>query len=248
MKFEVWAQTDVGLKRDINQDAILVDHDLRLYIVADGMGGHKGGEVASAMAVEVVQDMVRRRLDEVKVSPRKVLAEAYREASLRIFQKSSFENPELMGMGTTMVLLWGYRDRIYIGNVGDSRAYLYRAPNLLWQVTEDHSLINEQVKAGVISEEEAPHVVGRNVITRSVGFEKDVNVDVLERDPSTDDLYVLCSDGLSGLVPNEKMAEILAKNLPGEAIGKLIKEAKSAGGDDNISVILVKVVQGKAGA
>lgn len=242
MKIEVWAQTDVGLKRDINQDAILVDHDLHLYIVADGMGGHRGGEVASAMAVEIVQDIVRRRASEVKIIPRRVLSEAYREASMRIFQKSSVERPELMGMGTTMVLLWAHKDRVFLANVGDSRAYLFRPPGQLWQLTEDHSLINEQVKAGVISEEEAPHVLGRNVITRSVGFEKEVVVDVLDRDPATDDIYLLCSDGLSGLIKNEKIVDILSKFPPPDAIGRLIKEAKVAGGDDNISVILIKVV------
>lgn len=247
MKFEVWAQTDVGLKRDINQDAILVDHDLQLYIVADGMGGHKGGEVASAMAVEAVQDTVRRHANDSKLNARRVLADAYREASLRIYQKSAYENPELLGMGTTMVLLWATKDRLYIGNVGDSRAYLFRIPNMLWQLTEDHSLINEQVKAGVISEEEAPHVVGRNVITRSVGFEKDVLADVLEREAVPDDLYLLCSDGLSGLVQTNKLVEILTKNRPTEAVSKLVKEAKAAGGDDNISVILIKVLEGKAG-
>ncbi len=118
MRFEVWAQTDVGLKRDINQDAILVDHDLNLYIVADGMGGHKGGEVASAMAVEAVREVIIKRSADTKVLPRKVLSEAYREASSRIHHKSTVESPELMGMGTTMVLMWSYRDRLYIGNVG----------------------------------------------------------------------------------------------------------------------------------
>src|ERR1700742_3089980 len=98
MKFEVWAQTDVGLKRDINQDAILVDNDLHLYIVADGMGGHKGGEVASALAVETVQEVVNKRRSDPKLSARKVLQEAYREASSRIHHKSTFESPELMGM------------------------------------------------------------------------------------------------------------------------------------------------------
>ena len=169
MKFEVWAQTDVGLKRDINQDAILVDHDLNLFIVADGMGGHKGGEVASALAVETVQDVVSKKVNEAKVAPRKVLSDAYREASSRIHHKSTYDSPDLMGMGTTMVLLWEHKGRIYVANVGDSRAYLFSPPSL-WQLTEDHSLINEQVRAGVISEEEAPHVIGRNVITRSVGF------------------------------------------------------------------------------
>lgn len=239
MRFEVWAQTDVGLKRDINQDAILVDHELNLFIVADGMGGHKGGEVASALAVETVQDAIKKRKNEPKLSPRKVLAEAYREASSRIHHKSTFESPELMGMGTTMVLFWEHRGRVYIGNVGDSRAYLFTGQRL-WQLTEDHSLINEQVRAGVISEEEAPHVVGRNVITRSVGFERDVMVDVLEREPQPGDLYLLCSDGLSGLVSPEKLADLIQHSSPEEAVAKCIKEAKAAGGDDNISVIIIR--------
>lgn len=239
MRFEVWAQTDVGLKRDINQDAILVDHDLNLFIVADGMGGHKGGEVASALAVETVQDVVQKRHSEPKLSPRKVLSEVYREASGRIHHKSTFEQPELMGMGTTMVLFWEHRGRVYIGNVGDSRAYLFLAPHL-WQLTEDHSLINEQVRAGVISEDEAPHVVGRNVITRSVGFERDVAVDVLEREPQPNELYLLCSDGLSGLVTPERLLEILMHTPVEEIVGKCIKEAKAAGGDDNISVIVIR--------
>lgn len=239
MQFEVYAQTDVGLKRDINQDAILVDHDLNLFIVADGMGGHKGGEVASALAVETVQEMIARRAADPKLSSRKILAEAYREASTRIHNKSTNESPELMGMGTTMVLFWEHRGRIYLGNVGDSRAYLYSKPHF-WQLTEDHSLINEQVRAGVISEEDAPHVVGRNVITRSVGFERDVIVDVLERDLVPGDTYLLCSDGLSGLVSSERIAALLTQNSPEETVAKCIKEAKSAGGDDNISVIVIR--------
>jgi serine/threonine protein phosphatase PrpC len=243
MRFEVWAQTDVGLKRDINQDAILADHDLNLYIVADGMGGHKGGEVASALAVETVQEVIAKRKFDPKLSPRKVLQEAYREASSRIHHKSTFESPDLMGMGTTMVLLWEHKGRLYIGNVGDSRAYMYRAPQL-WQLTEDHSLINEQVRAGVISEEEAPHVIGRNVITRSVGFEKDVVVDVLEREPQNGELYLLCSDGLCGMLTPEKLSAVVQGCNPEEIVAKCIKEAKVAGGDDNISVIVIRAKVG----
>src|SRR5690606_21890361 len=119
--------------------------------------------------------------------------DAYREASARIHHKSTHENPELMGMGTTMVGALAYRGKIYIANVGDSRAYMFK-DSLLWQLTEDHSLINEQVKAGAISEEDAPHVMGRNVITRSVGFERDVTVDTLERVVEKDEIYLLCSD------------------------------------------------------
>jgi protein phosphatase len=152
-----------------------------------------------------------------------------------------------MGMGTTMVLLWANAGKLYIANVGDSRAYLFQSLQQFWQLTEDHSLINEQVKAGVISEEEAPHVVGRNVITRSVGFEKDVLVDVLEREPAEGDAYLLCSDGLSALVQGKKIAEILGRYTPTEVMSRLIKAAKAAGGDDNISVILIKVSDTKAG-
>ncbi len=239
MRFEVWAQTDVGLKREINQDAILVDHDLNLFIVADGMGGHKGGEVASALAVETVQEAIGKRRAEVKATPRKVLQEAYREASGRIHHKSTYESPELMGMGTTMVLLWEFKKRVYVANVGDSRAYVFRQ-NHLWQMTEDHSLINEQVRAGVISEEDAPNVMGRNVITRSVGYERDVNVDVLEREPLPGDVYLLCSDGLCGLVTPQNLQTILRTTQPEDIVGRCIKEAKAAGGDDNISVIVIR--------
>lgn len=240
MKFEVWAQTDVGLRREINQDSILVDHILNLFVVADGMGGHKGGEVASAMAIEIVQDMVRERLSP-QISAGKVLESAYRQASSRIHFKSTNENPELMGMGTTLVGILGYQNKVFIANVGDSRAYLLRGSNM-WQLTEDHSLINEQVRAGVIAEEDAPHVMGRNVITRSVGFERDVNVDIFERPFEVGDSYLLCSDGLSGLVGDEKIIQIYTQCPESEFVSRCIIEAKKSGGDDNISVILVKAV------
>ena len=239
MKFDVAALTDVGLKREINQDSVLVNHDLGLFVVADGMGGHRGGEVASALAVETVQDFLRDRLNEFRQAPKKLLVEAYREASARIHSKSTNESPELMGMGTTMVLMMILQDKAYIANVGDSRAYLYRAPNL-WQMTEDHSLINEQIKAGVIMEEEAGHVLGRNVITRSVGFEREVIADLVERQIQPDDLFLLCSDGLSGLITNEKIAEVCKKGSLKEIAQKCVSEAKKAGGDDNVSVILIK--------
>lgn len=113
----------------------------------------------------------------------------------------------------------------------------------MWQLTEDHSLINEQARAGVISEE-APHVIGRNVITRSVGFERDVNVDVLEREPAKEELYLLCSDGLSALVSPEKMVELMTSTPTEEIVTKCVNAAKAAGGDDNISVIVIRVRSG----
>lgn len=240
MDFDVWAKTDVGLKREINQDSILVDKGLQLFIVADGMGGHKGGEVASAMAIETAQEIIKERIHLPRSSPRKIMNDAYREASARIHHKSTHENPELMGMGTTMVGALCLRNKIFLANVGDSRAYLFR-DSQIWQLTEDHSLINEQVKAGVISEEEAPHVMGRNVITRSVGFEREVIVDTLERVAEPGEIYLLCSDGLSGMIEDAEIAKILRETPIDQAVDRCIEAAKSAGGDDNVSVILLKV-------
>jgi len=208
--------------------------------VADGMGGHRGGEVASAMAVETMQEVVEEQLaNGSPVSPRDVLKHAYRESSRRIFQKSTRENPELMGMGTTMVAALGYENKVYLGNVGDSRAYLFKDNNL-WQVTEDHSLVNEQIRAGILDPNNPDSSVGRNVITRSVGFEEEVLVDIVEREVAPGEVFLLCSDGLCGLVSNERIAEICRKNQPQQIVTKCIEEAKKAGGDDNISVIIIK--------
>lgn len=238
MDFDVWGQTDVGLKRDNNQDSILVDKKLRLFVVADGMGGHRGGEVASALAVETMHEVFESELQEnAKINPRDLLRKAYKEASRRIYVKSTRENPELMGMGTTMVSAFAYNGKIYFGNVGDSRAYLYHVDNL-WQLTEDHSLINEQIRHGVVDPNNPEAFVGRNVITRSVGFEESVDVDITEREVADGEIFLLCSDGLCGLVSNEKISEILKKFTPADAVGKCIQEAKREGGDDNISVII----------
>jgi serine/threonine protein phosphatase PrpC len=242
MVFEVWGQTDVGLKREINQDTILVDKNLSLFVVADGMGGHKGGEVASSMAVETVQEVIEEQLfARGLVSPREIIKSSFREASKRIFIKSTRESPELMGMGTTMVMALGYKGKVYVANVGDSRAYLFKEGNL-WQVTEDHSLVNEQIRAGIIDPNNPEAQVGRNVITRSVGYEEEVAVDIVERDLVPGELFLLCSDGLCGLVSGEKIADICRNNGPQQIVEKCIDEAKKAGGDDNISVIVFKAV------
>ena len=178
MKIEAWGKTDIGLKRDSNQDSILVDKDLGLFIIADGMGGHKGGEVASAIAVETLYEIVNDQFQKGdSVSPSALLSQAYEEASARIYHTSSFERPELMGMGTTLVVGLIRDDVIYIANVGDSRAYLFR-DSQLWQITEDHSLVYEQKKAGFFKKDDFQIVAGKNVITRSVGFEKEIMADI----------------------------------------------------------------------
>lgn len=241
MIFDVWGQTDVGLKRDINQDSILVDTKHALFIVADGMGGHRGGEVASALAVETVHEIIEDQINKGQlVSPRDNIKKAYYEASRKIFLKSTHENPELMGMGTTMVLALGVGNKLYFGNVGDSRAYMYKDNNL-WQVTEDHSLVNEQIRAGILDPNSGGAMASRNVITRSVGFEENIVVDIIERDIFAGELFLLCSDGLSSLVSSEKIAEICRENSVQAIVQNCIEEAKRSGGDDNVSVIAFRV-------
>ncbi len=237
MNFEVWCKTDRGLRRDTNQDSYLINRELGLFIVADGMGGHTGGEVASSMAVTTVE--------EVMIAPefrndhaREAIVKAYSEASHRIFDKASSEYSDLSGMGTTMVMAHIRGKSLFIGNVGDSRCYLHRRPSL-WQVTEDHSLINEQIRAGLLAEDQAHLYVGRNVITRSVGYEREVFADVIERDIVPGESYLLCSDGLTGMVPDQKIAEILNSYPPDRAAKLCLDQALANGGDDNVTVLVL---------
>ena len=239
MSLHFWCRTDVGRKRESNQDSYLMNKDLGLFIVADGMGGHSGGEVASSIAVQTVEDVVQSP-PIPDMNPRDLLTYAYAEASRRIYDKAANENPELMGMGTTMVLVYKSGSSFFIGNVGDSRCYLFRNPHL-WQVTEDHSLVNEQLRAGLLKEEQVKTFSAKNVITRSVGYERDVMVDILERPLHKGDILLLCSDGLSGLVSDEAIAEIIRTTAPGQIVDKCVNQALKNGGDDNVTVLVIAV-------
>lgn len=243
MKFDVWCLSDKGLRRESNQDSCLVNKDLGLFIVADGMGGHQGGEVASSLAVKTVEEMAADP-EAQELSPREVLAKAYEVASQKIFDTAANENPQLAGMGTTMVSAYIRDKTIYIANVGDSRCYLFRHP-FLWQVTEDHSLMNEQMRAGLLSEEQALNFVGRNVITRSVGYEREVVPDILEREIEPGETYLFCSDGLSGLVSDEKISHVLCSNPPEKMAKACVDQALAHGGDDNVSVLILHFPKGK---
>lgn len=241
MDIRAWGQTDVGLKRDKNQDAFLIDEDLGLFIVADGMGGHRGGEVASALAVETVQETIKKACKgRRKPNPRELLLTSYQQASRRIFEKQE-EEEELHGMGTTMVVAYVQDGHVYIGNVGDSRCYLFNPPQL-WQITEDHSLVNEQLRAGLISEEEVNRQLPKNIITRSVGYEREVLPDFYERSLRPGEMYLLCSDGLTGMVDDLKITELLLKETPEKISDRCIEEAKKEGADDNITVMVVSVM------
>lgn len=241
MELRVWCQTDVGLRREANQDFFLFDEAMGIYVVADGMGGHNGGEVASRMAAETVVEVVRKAYGDGgnrKPTPRVVLGQAYEEASRRIFSASQEPGRNLQGMGTTLVAALMKDGVLYIGNVGDSRAYLF-SEGKFWQITEDHSLMNEQLRAGLISEKDLAKFVAKNVITRSVGFEREVEVDLIEREVRPGELFLICSDGLSGLVDDERLAEICRTKQPSEIVSICVEEAKKNGGDDNITAMVL---------
>lgn len=239
MKLNSWCLTDKGLRRESNQDAFLMDQDLGLYIVADGMGGHSGGEVASSLAVKTVQDFIRSNRHS-SMPARELLNQAYKAASSQVYEYAKVET-NLTGMGTTMVLCYFDGNSVFIGNVGDSRAYLYRKP-FFWQLTEDHSLMNEQLRAGIINDEQVKNFANKNVITRSVGYEKEVIVDVLERHAEKGDQFLLCSDGLSSLVPDITINEVLNRTSPEKITQVCVERALAHGGDDNVTVMFLEVI------
>jgi serine/threonine protein phosphatase PrpC len=237
MQIDVWCKTDKGLRRDSNQDSFLINKDLGLYIVADGMGGHSGGEVASAMAVKCTEDFILK--NHTSLGPRELLTKAYQDASQKIHERAAVE-VRLMGMGTTMVLMYFKGGSIFICNVGDSRAYLFRKP-YYWQLTEDHSLVNEQLRAGIIREDQLANFTNKNVITRSVGYEKDVQVDIIQREAFVGDCYLLCSDGFSGLVPDPSASDLINRTAVDKVPEACVAKALENGGDDNVTVMYLQV-------
>ena len=239
------ARTDVGMKREHNEDSYLANEDLGLYVVCDGMGGHAGGETASRLAVQTIEKELisaRLRADNPFSSDKPLadsplagaLREAVEGACAAVFRTSKV-NPDLAGMGTTCISLLVHGTHALVGHVGDSRAYLVRGREV-HQLTEDHSLVNEQVRAGLISEEEARHSRLKNIITRSVGFEEDVLVDVIGVETQPGDRFLLCSDGLSNLVSTDEIGDALRGKLE-KVPDCLIDLANERGGDDNITVV-----------
>lgn len=240
MKIKAYGKTDVGRKRQINQDSILVNARSHIYAVADGMGGHKGGEVASAMAIATIQDVISNP-SPVQKTVEELIEYAYKLANDKIYTTShQAGNRDLEGMGTTLVTFYASEDNIFVGNVGDSRAYLYRGGKV-WQITEDHSLVQEQIRAGLIDPDNSEEMVGKNVITRSVGYDQSVKLDIIFRKYRKGDIFLLCSDGLSGMVSNEGLAKIISKN-PLEKVAQIcIDRANEAGGTDNISCLVISL-------
>ncbi len=243
--------TDVGRKRNHNEDSFLIDDELQLYVVADGMGGHAGGGTASRIAVETIDKELRKARDSrenpfvsVPNLQDALIPEALRgaveKACLAIYTAAQ-EDPRLSGMGTTVISLVVRDDQAFFAHVGDSRAYLIRG-ELIQQISEDHSLVNEQIKAGMITPEEAKHSRYKNIITRSVGFEEEVQVDVMGVIIEPGDVYLLCSDGLANMLEDREIHELVNSTSNFQDVPKrLVDMANERGGDDNITVIVVQV-------
>ena len=241
LRVRVGALTDTGRVRTINQDAFLVLEDLGLYAVADGMGGHQGGEVASRLALEGLRAAyVDQAAD--------ALADAIAEANDRIYEAGSAD-PNLAGMGTTVVaavVLDGEEgddgNQVLVANVGDSRAYLFRDGDLT-QLTEDHSMVADLLREGRISEEEAEVHPQRNIVTRVLGVYDQVEIDFWPVDAVAGDRVVLCSDGLFNEVTDDQITSVLRRLAdPQEAAAELVRRANEGGGRDNITVVLLDVV------
>ena len=276
--------THMGMVRNSNQDSLSTENALGLYLVADGMGGRAGGEVASQLAVKTILSETNLKLAELQQSNtstrRAMFCQIINNACLKIYERS-LELPQYRGMGTTTTMLWiptkgiatdsathagsslvgsvdpgssntvgsnkstamddlVHPDTAVISHVGDSRCYLLRS-GFLYQITDDHSLVNEQVKAGLLKKSDPLIAQMRNVITRCVGYQEEEEVDTFPIDIREGDVFLICSDGLTNKIRDSEIAEYMAKSDIHNAANDMIRLANSRGGEDNITVILISV-------
>jgi serine/threonine protein phosphatase PrpC len=251
MTHKAYGATDVGKRRESNEDHLLVDPEIGVYAVADGMGGHAAGEVASEIAITTLGKSLRREgwpestrgqggpglKQEIARTMRIAIAEANSEIC-----SSVRERAEWQGMGTTLVALAMVEGSAIIGHVGDSRAYLYR-DGVLSRLTSDHSWVNEQVKLGLLSADEAQRHPWRNIVTRALGNRAEVEVDILEHPAASGDLFLLCSDGLNTMLKDPEIETILKdpEHRPDTICKVLIDAANEQGGEDNTTVVALWV-------
>ncbi len=253
-KLEIVNVSDVGRRRPHNEDSTLSDIEQGLVILADGMGGYKAGEVASAIAVTASHDQISAGLKIIKAgqtdestglsAESSLVKEAIINANSNIYN-SALADPQCQGMGTTIVVALFYDGIVTIAHVGDSRLYRKRAHDFE-QITKDHSLIQELIDRGLYTSEEAHAKTPKNLVTRALGIDADVEVDVMEEPVLAGDIFLLCSDGLNDMVDDEEIHLTLSKysaNLV-QAAEALVNLANAKGGKDNISVILIKALEG----
>jgi len=232
-------RTDIGKVRRQNEDAAWFDEKHGVFAVADGMGGHLAGEVASGMAISAVKQMVQHH-DVASIS---VMRSAVMDAHEAIVLHAK-ENPACSGMGTTLSMMWRGGHYMYIAHVGDSRIYRYRDGELE-QITQDHSLVEELVRAHIITREQARTHPRRNIITRALGTQGENLPDLLAADIKPGDLWLLCTDGLSGMISDAEIARVLSSGATLEMMaGSLIEKALDAGGRDNVTLVLCREEEG----
>jgi serine/threonine protein phosphatase PrpC len=249
VKLEFATKTDTGLVRSHNEDSIAVSVDCGFAILADGMGGYSAGEVASGIATSVLKEALEERFRSYQWDTgfnrskriQQSVMECIAHTNATIIEAARIE-PRYQGMGTTLVAALFHQDKVIVAHVGDSRAYRLRQGEFL-QITRDHSLLQEQIDAGLISEESAQVSQNRNLITRAMGVDYEVDIEIHEHSTEIGDIYLLCSDGLSDML---SIAEILntmeeADSDLASACDALVSQANDKGGRDNISVILIKV-------
>lgn len=246
----VAGETNVGMKRTHNEDAFEVIDEERLYLVADGMGGHASGEVASKMAIDTLREFFKAtsadpeatwpyKMDKSRGYEENRLITGIKLANLRIHESAQRE-PRLRGMGTTIVGILMIEEGVLIAHVGDSRVYRVRSGKLE-QLTDDHSLLNDYIKMKRLSSEEIANFPHKNVIVRALGMKETVKVDTRLDHPQPGDVYVLCTDGLCGPVTDDEILELSnSSNDLKQVVAQLIERANSNGGPDNITVVMAK--------
>lgn len=248
---EIATATDPGMVRSHNEDSIGTDTDIGLTVLADGMGGYNAGEVASGIAVAMLTTEMKQALDSHEAhtvdGSGEILAEKFvrensAKANAAIYQTAKSQ-PQYSGMGTTLVVALFFDNRMTVGHIGDSRLYRLR-DDALEQVTRDHSLLQEQIDSGMITKEQARYSQNKNLVTRAVGIDPEVETEIHTYPVKSGDIYLLCSDGLSDMVPDEEIHATLTtlqSNLS-LAAKQLVQLANDCGGRDNISVILVRIL------
>jgi PPM family protein phosphatase len=250
MRLEVAGMTHVGMKRTHNEDNYLVLPEEALLCVADGMGGHSSGEIASKIAIEEISEFFKLtsrdedatwpfKMDKSKNYDENRLATGIKLANARIYERANSEN-KYKGMGTTIASVYFASNLAYVAHVGDSRVYSFRDGELS-QLTEDHSLLNDYLKAKKLTAEEVEAFPHKNVIVRALGMKDTVQIDIVKLDANEADLFLLCSDGLSGMVTNEEIQQMLLYSEDLQATcNQLIDLANSAGGNDNVTCVLAR--------
>lgn len=246
--YEICAQTDPGLVRKNNEDALVFDAEAGLCLLADGMGGYNAGEVASSMAVAFIHSemgpwLVQAGVQATAKEVRRAMEICVENANHSILCAAR-SNRDYQGMGTTLVMGVFQDNRLVLGHIGDSRCYRLRGQELV-QITKDHSLLQEQIDAGLMTPQQALTALNRNLITRALGVDDDVLLEINEHRVEPGDIYLMCSDGLSDMVGDEDIAAILSQVRPTaeQKNQALVEAAKRGGGRDNISVVLVQATE-----